>query len=291
MSRYTTFKARNVRAKQRNVLHVNSFGGVDYSPHRFNIKPHRAIDLKNFYYKDGVIQKRQGYETLFKVAAIDYYRKPFANEPETITETSFKNDINFNGMWKFKAKDEKEHYIAHIGKLLFEIKNINNDENLIITPLATEKKEGLPRVYEYENYKSVAFVGDNKLWFLGGNKFMVLTFAKDTSNLIIEPVDESMETYIPNTTAAITYNDADIAGVRYNNEFPNLLTMWRTNTLLSGVGKQESLQQRSEYFEYVLDAPIRTKNLKDELEKKQLSDATKKALSGIRITIKERGEM
>ena len=60
------YKHINLSQSSRNVLNVNKFGGLDLSNQRFNVANGRAIDEQNFYFKDGVIQVRKGFEEKYK---------------------------------------------------------------------------------------------------------------------------------------------------------------------------------------------------------------------------------
>lgn len=263
------FKSVNLTSRTRYMTGVSNFSGVDYATQRFKVSPDRAIDILNFIYKDGVIQKRQGIEELFQI-------KPTYYIPIGGTEYK-KNDVNFNGIWTITGEDEKLHVIAHIGKLLYEIKNIDTDS--IEISLIT--KTNTPVVYdgnmyyytyEFENYKSSAFVGAGRLYFLGGNKFMCLKFL--SKGIDIYPIEDHPETFIPTTTTSITYKNSAISG-RASLDKVNLLTQWRKNELLSGTLKNENDKTKSDYYDYTLDSPLIT----DKEEN----------MSEILITLDERG--
>lgn len=277
----SSFRHYNLNQASRKTLSIESFGGVDYSTQRFLIANNHAIDLLNYIYKDGVIQKRNGIEEIYKVNPYKYLVKSFDNEDSNEVKV---NDVNVNGIWKFKAEDEKIHVVAHIGKLLYEITNIDN-EKIEMFPIIYENKlvqgdDNLSyyRCYEFENYKSSAFVGGNKLWFLGGNKFMCLRFLKDnldTTSVFLFPVENSDATPIPTTAISITYKNS-IVNRRAALDKVNLLTMWRKNKMISGTSKNEDEKTKTEFFEYILDAPIVCKN-------------KKKDMANFSLTIEERG--
>lgn len=252
---------------------VSTFLGVDFSSQRFNVSSSRAINIKNFIYKDGVIQKRCGYEEIFKVKQVEYFDK-FTNKYNV-------NGVNFNGMWKFEAEDGLVHIVAHIGNLLFEIKNIESQDDISIEPLVLTADiaagsglnnsgtavSGKDVLYKFEDYKSFAFVGANRLWFLGGNKYMCVRFTK--SGLRIYPVEDQFSTgygeedaFVPTTCYNITYADAVVQS-RVPLDFPNKLNRFRRNKLLSGVGKDKTLEEVTKYYEYTLDAPILVKDDSD----------------------------
>lgn len=250
----------------RKITGISNFAGVDYSTQRFKVSQHRAIDIQNFIYKDGVIQKRQGIEELFSL-------KPTHYIPNDYEEYKV-NDTNFNGIWTVKGEDNKLHVIAHIGKLLYEIKNIDSDtiEISLITTEKTPKEYGgniYYYTYEFENYKSSAFVGANRLYFLGGNKYMCIRFLSNSKPLIY-PIEDHEDTYIPTTTISITCKNSAIAG-RTSLDKVNLLTQWRKNELLSGTTKTDGVT----LYDYTLDSPLIPKNEED--------------MRDILITLDERG--
>lgn len=266
-----SFKPLSLSAKPRYVTGITTFSGLDTVNQRFKVAEYRAIDMNNFIYKDGVIQKREGIEELFNMERTRYIPYPFDGEIGTLSEDDYKvNETNFNGMWTIKGEDELTHIIAHIGKLLYEIKNIDND-SITIEPIKVVEKEithnGYIHVqaYEFENYKSSAFVGSNRLYFLGGNKYMCLKFQKDTNGNTIRtlyPIEDDSETFIPTTTTSITYKNSLIAG-RSNLDKVNLLTQWRKNELISGTLKNEDDKTKTEYYDYTLDSPMIFKNEND----------------------------
>lgn len=277
----SSFKHYNLNQASRKTLSIKSFGGVDYSTQKFLVANNHAIDMLNYIYKDGVVQKRNGIEEIYKIKPYKYLAKSFDNLDTNEVKT---NSVNVNGIWKFKAEDEKIHVVAHIGNLLYEITNINN-EKIEMSPIVYENKlvQGddnllYYRCYEFENYKSSAFVGGNRLWFLGGNKFMCLRFLKDNldkTSIFLFPIEDSNATPIPTTTISITYKNS-IVNKRASLDKVNLLTMWRKNKLISGTAKNEDEKTKTEFFEYTLDSPIICKNKKSDM-------------ADFSLTIEERG--
>lgn len=262
------YRAMNGGSATKRVSPEFRFSGVDYSTQRFSVNQNRAIDLNNYVYINGVIQKRRGIEQLSNVEVYDYYVKNFDDTFDF--STIKKNPTNFNGIWSFKAEDGKRHIIAHIGRLLFEM-----TKEFTFKPIFFKQIEGgkeyTNAAYEFQNFKSNAYVSNNRLYFLGGNKYMVLRFLPN-NEIHFRPVENDIDTYIPTTTISITYNDS-IASGRSSLDDLNLLNMWHWNECLSGTGKEEISTSR--YFEYQLDQPIICK--------------TKDDYKDIEIIIKERG--
>lgn len=250
----SNFKPYNLSQAKRNVLSVNRFLGLDLTSPMFNIVDGRAIDLMNVIYKNERVEGRNGIEQILQVKYYQYVRMNFDGKLDNLIYT---NGTNINSIWSFVGEDNKQHIIAHIHKLLFEIKNIEDIDNIELAPITLGyKQNGYDVCYEYEDIKSMAFVSGKKLWFLGGNKYMVIRTQENGVTAL--PVEDSDMCPIPTTTISITYQDSIVNG-RASLDKVNLLTKWRKNRLLSGTGKQKEATT-TRYFDYTLDAPIVSKN-------------------------------
>lgn len=280
----SAFRHYNLNQANRHQMEVKSFLGVDYSTQKFLISDGHAIDLKNYIYKDGVMQKRNGIEQIALVRDFSYIPADFDETSKPLVDEihSNENEKTINGMWKFVAEDGKEHIAAHIGKLMYEITNIDNDF-IEVSPITvgTAIVEGEKHylAFEFEDYKSFAIVGGNKLWFLGGNKYMCLRFVKateTTSKSMFFALEDSDFTPIPTTSISITYKNS-IVNRRTSLDSVNLLTKWRKNQLISGTTKQEDEKTKTTFYEYTLDAPLIVKDRKD--------------MASIEVTIEEQGDI
>jgi len=285
------FKSLSIDAKTRYVTGVTSFSGMDVSNQRFQVSQSRAIDLNNFIYKEGIIQKREGIEEILHIEPT-YYRAISIDEGEpedastyVLTSDLRINDTNINGIWSVTGEDNKLHIIAHIGKLLYEIFDIDK-ETISIKPITTSSNTTTYNghvyvyAYEFENYKSSAFVGSKRLYFLGGNKFMCIKFEKDNLGNTIRklyPVEDDEDTYIPTTTTSISYKHSAVSNQASLDDV-NLLTQWRKNELISGTLKDEDEKTQTAYYDYTLDAPLICKSGDDMYE-----------LSDFEIILKEEG--
>lgn len=282
VNKYNHYPLGNKKTARSSAV-VSQFGGVDFSSQSFNVSTSRAINIQNFIYRDGVVQKRNGYEEIYQVHPVEYF--------DIFTNKYNVNGVNFNGIWKFKAEDGVWHVVAHIGNLLFEIKNIESENsNTTIEPInVSEQFEGYndnhevvsrPHLYKFEDYKSFAFVGANRLWFLGGNKYMCLRFT--TNGTIFCPVENAEDTFIPTTTYGITYTNSNRSNTRTLLDYPNKLTYFRKNKLISGTGKDETEETKTKYFEYLLDAPLILN------PNQEIVEHTSEDISKIYISIKTR---
>lgn len=284
MAKASNFRHYNLDQATRYTLNVTNFLGVDYSTQKFLISDGRAVDMRNFVYRDGAVQKRHGVETLFKLRPLRYIRADWDGTADSTISVNCGDSENdaprFNGMWNFAAEDGESHVIAHIGKLLYEIKDIGEDW-VSIEPIsigtATAEGNFAKLCYEFEDYKSSAYVGGSKLWFQGGNKYMCLRFLVD-GTCSLKPCENDRDiTPIPTTCISITCKDA-VSSNRMALDAVNLLTMWRKNKLITGIEKNQDSKDITPDYEFVLDAPLIWKD-----EKRNMADFS--------ITIEECGKM
>lgn len=262
MAKISSFRHYSLDQATRYVLNVTTFLGVDYSTQKFLVSDGHATDMKNFVFRDGVVQKRHGTETVYQMRPTRYIRAGWdgSADADSVSLNCGERPSDaprFNGMWRFLAEDGIYHVIAHIGKLLYEIKDLGEDW-VSIEPIslgtAIAGGEMARLCYEFEDYKSSAYVGGRKLWFQGGNKYMCLRYV-GSGDCRLKPCenDESIAP-IPTTCVSIAYKDAR-AGQRMPLDAVNLLTKWRKNKLVSGIGKGAGAE-KTENYEYVLDAPL-----------------------------------
>jgi len=279
---------------QRKTLNVSRFGGLDLTSQKFNVSSGHAIDGENFVYKDNVIQVRQGFEELYRVSPFLFIAKDFvtgAKVESVVTE----NPVNFNGMWQFDAEDGERHYIVHVGYLLYEIKNFGTKDmkfEVLANDLNNETGDykgstiSARLLYKFLNERTNAFVGDKKLWFLGGNQYMVIRFLEGKNK--ISPVEDSDLVFIPKTTMNITYTNSQVT-YRASLDYPNMLTMFRRNSLVTGTGKSENVLTEVPYYEYTLDAPLLTKD--DSFSLGAPSLKARQAFSKINLIIKSKADI
>ncbi|MCI1244468.1 MAG: hypothetical protein LKG11_00710 [Bacilli bacterium] len=252
-------------SEERKTYDITFSKGLDLLSGPFEASPDRAIDEMNYVYRDGKVQKRHGYSEILDLLPTHYTKVGFNG---TVDSELKVNTVNFNGLWQFKAEDGEKHVIAHIGKLLYEITGIGTEEaeaNPILqgTEYVVVGGYKYVRAYEFSDYRSTAFVGANMLYFLGGNQYMVLRFKKNES-ASLTPVANSDIAYVPTTTISISYEYA-LAGSRSSLDDVNLLSDFRKNTLLTGVGKDSTINKVGKYYRYVLDSPLIARNVKKDM--------------------------
>lgn len=271
MSRKTTFRSNSIVNHTRKTLLIESFVGSDLTSPQTQVSERRAIYSKNYMYRDGKVQKRFSYEQLRKPKSETFYELGF----DGTLGGSFENPVRMNGMWAFIAEDGETHVIAHIGYCLYEIKGITTENPTFAAIGGYSASDGRRYQHKFLNQRSYASVGQRKLWFLGGNRYVVVRFEEGASKASVEAVANSSLAFVPTTTIGITYKDA-VTGTRTGLDYPNLMAKFRKNMLLSGVGKGTAAT--TTWYEYTLDAPI-------------LYEDEGKDMAEMKETAKKRGEV
>lgn len=262
MSRKSTFNSNGIVNHTRKTLLIPSFVGDDLTSPQTMVSERRAIYSNNYMYRDGYVQKRFAYVQIAKPEAIHFYEMKMDG---TVGDTQYENPTRINGMWNFIAEDGEKHVVAHIGYLLFEVKSIKNDPYFELIG-GSKTDDGKIKSYKFLDQRSYAAIGQKRLWFLGGNAYVVVRFEKGADKPTITRVCDSDITFVPTTTIGITYKDA-ITGKRSGLDYPNMLSKFRKNMLLSGVGKTKESQTK--WYEYTLDGPIVFEN-----ENKDMAEMT-----------------
>jgi len=251
MSRtYTHFNAGGYRAPKKYNKSIKGFVGVDYLNNATNVNDARGTLSNNYVWRGNNAQKRWAYDKIAYVPSEKF--RPISEDTNLLTGEVIDNPNDFNGMWSFVADDGERHYIAHIGHLLYEVTGIASDRPNF-TPIFENRDGKTNCSVSFEDYKSFAWPGQHRLWFLGGNRFYMIYYANGYPKY--EQVAYSDYAFVPTTTIGITYKNAK-AGVRHGLDYPNLMSAFRQNLLLSGVGKSEDDANKTTFYEYTLDAPI-----------------------------------
>ena len=251
-------------AEKRKTYAITFNKGIDKASLPFEASPARALEALNYLYRDGKVQKRYGANHLLNGEATQYVA-----DTGGATKT---NATDFNGIWRFKAEDGAYHMVAHIGKLLYEVVKDGDDYSLELFAYARVVPigggTGKPKCYELENFKSTAVIGNRSLYVFGGKRLLRVRFVTDAQSSSgysksCVPVTEDESTYIPTTSISITYRNAKASG-RASLDQVNLMTPWRKNLLLSGVGINSDnaivYNDSSIGYVYQLDGPIVSNN-------------------------------
>ncbi len=242
-------------AAERNSLTIGGFVGLDLTSPALSASDYRAVSGIDYVRRDGAVHKRHGTASVLKVPATRYFEiSPDGTEASVPSD----NARGINAMWKFAAEDGSEHVVCHAGRLLYEVSGLGTgSESMAPVSDHSSRQAGTlseyPACYALVDGKTQAFVGGRKLWILGGNAYFVLRFVGGRASLL--PVGKSPLVPVPTTTVGIVCTNA-AAGTRASFQSPNILTKWRRNSCLTGVGKKESEATATKHFEYVLDAPV-----------------------------------
>ena len=203
MSKKSTFSHYKLEknSNSRRTFNIDKFAGVEYSRSQLEVQDYHATDIKNIIYRDGVNQKRSGYEQI----------------------TSPLGTVN--GIFHYVGQDKVKYLLLHIDNHLYKLENVSsgsNYENATYTKLVDN---GLA------NHKSQAFESENRLYIIDGTKFRLFTI--NASHVAsIENVEDSELTYIPTTTVGIPCYKSDYTTLA-SFEDPNIITKMRINTLIS----------------------------------------------------------
>lgn len=263
-------------AAARNVLRISGFLGLDLSSPPLSAADGRAVDGSDYVGERGTVRKRKGLVSVGRAQAVRYFP---AGRGGAVADEPVDNGRSINGLWQFVAEDGVRHAVAHVGRILMEVTGLGTARCSFspIPYLGTKRAQDgneYPVCLAFLDAPSNAFVGGKKLWFLGGNCYAVLRFYGNGASLL--PVEESPLVPVPTTTASITYSGA-VASERLSLMKANLMTEWRKNTLLTGVGKREDDANSTRFFDYQLDAPCLFKKESD--------------MADFRMTLTERGKI
>ena len=259
MSRKNTFDHYDLNfAKKQKIENITGFRGIDFSPAQLNILNTHAIDSQNIVFREGVNQKRFGYEQLYKAEPYSYYVE---NGDGTYTQKS--NPVNINGVYKYVGEDNKYHILVHIGNLLFSATRMGKAFSFLelkftcIERRVTESLVTYNLPVEIGNVKSQGFVQNKRLYLLTGKKFYVVKIRNN--KLTIREVEDDDDTYIPKTTTGITYADSPVPNATPLDDV-NLMHSFRKNGLVSGTFIDTGSNIRStRFWDYQLDTSVEPK--------------------------------
>lgn len=240
------------------ILSLTGFRGIDFSPAQLNILNTHAIDAQNIVFREGVNQKRFGYEQIYKAEPYSYYVE---NGDGTYTQKS--NPVNINGVYKYVGEDNKYHILVHIGNLLFSATRMGKAFSFLELKLTCIERKVTESLVTYNlpveigNVKSQGFVQNKRLYLLTGKKFYVVKIRNN--KLTIREVEDDDDTYIPKTTTGITYADSPVPNATPLDDV-NLMHSFRRNGLVSGTFIDTGSNIRStRFWDYQLDTSVEPK--------------------------------
>ena len=216
----STFKPYTLTSKQtkRSTYSISHFLGVNYNRDTLAISNNNASEMKNLIYRDGVIQKRNGYQQIGEIAGA------------------------LNGVFKFIDEVGNTHLLFHIGTSLYETSNVGmgsliRDYSISIIPNVV-----------LNNSKSMGFMDKHKMYILDGSSYKVLSYTNN--NWGIKPVYDDDDTFIPMTTIGITETDVALSNRKGLDDI-NMLTPRRKNRL-----EITSTLDTKKWYEFKLDSKI-----------------------------------
>ena len=241
------------------TLEIKNFSGLDTSSPLLQVDPKRAIDIRNMIRLDEKsVQSRKPWEQIAQAPIFIYNKKELVNGVEEWVDVE--NPQHFNGFWDFVAEDGNNHVIAHIGNILFEIKGLGQGKgfkDVEFIPLVTtieENGEEYITAIELVDDKTKAVASGNRLYIMGGLKYLCLRFNKN--GCFLDIVEDSNLVYIPVTSTGGTYTDSPV-NKRTQLDKVNLLSSKRKNKLLSGTLLEgNNIIRTTRFFEYNLDSDI-----------------------------------
>ena len=213
----------------RQTFQIGQFLGVNYNKNSLAIKDSQATEMKNLIFRDGVIQKRQGYENVASIKE--------------------KESAVLNGVYEFIGDDGKNHLIFHINTALYEVKGLGKGSKYSEVSFT---RLGSPFVIA--NTKSFAIPSNHKLYILDGVKYRALSCNSSGVFSLVE-IEDDEHTFIPTTTIGITEQSSGLA-TRVGLDDVNMLTAMRRNKLVTGVAKEGVEHASGTPYTYELDAPI-----------------------------------
>lgn len=198
---------------------LKGFKGVDFTSAKLDVAENRAISMQNFIYKDGINQKRNGYNQVFEF-------------------TDIKEKVN--GFWEFKDSDKITHRIAHVGNKIYKV---NYGDTIFGNTFTELKINYIPSIYNQDesdvnewnkyisqinNDRSFGVVRGDRLYILCG---IYLVYGDWGKGYELRAVRDNEDTYIPTTSTNITHLNYEGSSSRASLEDANMMSLFRKNKL------------------------------------------------------------
>lgn len=235
----------NTKFQQMQTLNLNldNFKGVDYANTPFNVAKHRAVEMRNLIYRDGVNRKRYGWNEIFNLGE------------------------RINGYWEFTDTYGVKHTIIHGGNKIYKYNPLTNTAT-DITNTATYKPSYVDTQAEWNNKLinsitdeiSWGIVRSNRLYILCGIYLVYGTW--DNGNTYeLRIVEDNEDTYIPTTTIGIANVNSVIANTRASHDEVNMLSSRRRNKLIGENANVEiNITKVSDTYAYEFGGYIQSVN-------------------------------
>lgn len=210
------FNTNNLSQPQMYTKEFSNFRGLDYTNAKLDIADNRSPDAQNFIFKDGINQKRNGYNQILKI----------------------NSGGNFNGFWEFLDSNKKVHHIAHVGKKFYEITLEENEYLNTYKEIKVNYRPSIIDSKEWDNYiangikdiKSYGVVRGDRLYIFCGIMLVYGSWDKGIT-WELRAVRDNEDTYIPTTTTNIRHNKYMGNSYRASLEEVNMMSTYRINKL------------------------------------------------------------
>ena len=232
----------NISLRERKVFEINNLLGVDFSSSPLDVQRNRAVDMKNIINKNGVNMKRNGWRQVL----------------------GFGDDIMINGIFQYRAKDNREWLVVHAGADFYKV----------MKGSFVKEKISVSDGIAVRARRSEGFLRDGRLYIVGAGDYLVYGSWDDGKTFEIRRVEDDEDTYIPTTTININCMDESADDVQGTLDEPNLLCSKRINRLVGAElasGEKSKSWQLDSLIEANTEVTVKVEKLNDkgELEEEE----------------------
>lgn len=214
------FNTSNLSQPQLYTKKFANLRGLDYTNAKLDIADNRSPDAENLIFKDGINQKRNGYNQILKI----------------------NSGGNFNGFWEFLDSKKKVHRIAHVGTKFYKV---NLTDNAYLNTYKEISVNYMPSHFTDEidinswndylengikNRRSYGVVRGDRLYIFCGIMLVYGSWNGGTT-WELRAVRDNEDTYVPVTTTNITHNNYLGESTRASLEEVNMMSSYRINRM------------------------------------------------------------
>ena len=242
----------NLSVRETHNFTIDGFKGIDYSSGSLKANKQRAISAQNFEMKDGTIQKRHGWETIYELSPI---------------EISGNDVVEVGKGWYHYYKNGTDEFFIIVR--IYSMTPTGGGATTYLGYVETVNLTGVNTIVAaLSSASDWATLGSQFNFYTYGEKVLIigygkmLVFAKYSGTYDIETLynyDETFSSsivehaYIPTTTISIDPDEAATPRVKATLERPNMITGYRKNT-----GRYDSTVVGNQTF--TLDGQVRLNN-------------------------------
>ncbi len=182
----------NIVLKERRMLQLSDFRGVDFSSSPLRVTDNRASKMKNFINEYGVNKKRNGWRQLLKIT--------YNNEPQKI-----------NGIFNYVIGNHRD-LIIHAGKRFYKVTDKDGSGLYGYTDITTSGTYELSQVdtTRIKDTRSQAFFNKGRCYIIGCGDYLVYGTWDNGETYELRRVANDIDTYIPTTMTAINNDLVDV---------------------------------------------------------------------------------